>query len=163
MSQKNAIDRILSEIGPQIQAKVSELLGHPLQLGRLETGTFLAGELQNPPTRVLCYLEVEGFATGTAYLGIGLSDAVRLGGTLVMLPGEELETRAGGEDFDGEEADAYGEIASSSPGLSTRFSPASPRERTTSRRPGSRLWEGAVEGHPPGRPEAICSTGLPGP
>ncbi len=111
MSQKNAIDRILSEIGPQIQAKGSELLGHPLQLGRLETGTFLAGELQNPPTRVLCYLEVEGFATGTAYLGIGLSDAVRLGGTLVMLPGEELEKRAGGEDFDGEEADAYGEIA----------------------------------------------------
>ena len=52
-----------------------------------------------------------GEITGKGCLFIGIKDAIRLGGTLIMLPSGELEEVIGREEYTEEVEDSYGEIA----------------------------------------------------
>ena len=56
-------------------------------------------------------IEVVGDVTGTGCLLAGIKDAIRLGGTLIMLPSSELEEVIGREEYGEEVEDSYGEIS----------------------------------------------------
>lgn len=60
---------------------------------------------------VMTRLQIRGAKEGFGYLFAELPDAVVLGATLIMLPDEEIEEQKSSGAFEGEVADAYGEIA----------------------------------------------------
>ena len=60
---------------------------------------------------ILTRLQVSGDKEGTGYLLFQVADAVILGGTLIMLPQEEIEAQKNAASLEGETADAFGEIA----------------------------------------------------
>ncbi len=60
---------------------------------------------------IITRLQVSGDKEGTGYLLVQVADAVVLGGTLIMLPKEEIETQKSSGSLEGEAADAFGEIA----------------------------------------------------
>jgi hypothetical protein len=61
--------------------------------------------------QVIANMDVVGELEGRSYLSIGLRDAIRIGGTLIMLPNSELESVVAEENFGEDTQDAYGEIA----------------------------------------------------
>jgi chemotaxis protein CheY-P-specific phosphatase CheC len=60
---------------------------------------------------IITRLQISGDKEGTGYLLLQVPDAVLLGGTLIMLPQEEIESQMSAGSLDGEAADAFGEIA----------------------------------------------------
>jgi CheY-like chemotaxis protein len=60
---------------------------------------------------ILTFMTVSGSAGGQIYLFNQTKDAILMGGTLIMLPDEELHDQMNKGKFEGEVADAYGEVA----------------------------------------------------
>lgn len=56
-------------------------------------------------------IKVSGDRDATGFLFAQLSDAIILGGTLIMLPEEQISEQVAKSAFDGEAVDAYGEVA----------------------------------------------------
>ncbi len=69
--------------------------------------------------QVIANLDVVGELEGKSYLSVGLRDAIRIGGTLIMLPAAELESVVAEENFSEDTQDAYGEIANIISGVYT--------------------------------------------
>ncbi len=61
--------------------------------------------------QILARIDLSGEIEGKGCLVIGIKDAIRLGGTLIMLPDSELEEVVGREEYTDETEDSYGEIA----------------------------------------------------
>ncbi len=59
----------------------------------------------------LTHMKVTGDRPGLGYMVVQVPDAVVLGGTLIMLPDDQIEEQKNAGQLDGEVADAYGEIA----------------------------------------------------
>lgn len=60
---------------------------------------------------ILTHMKVTGDKEGLGFMLVQVPDAVVMGGTLIMLPDDQIEEQRSAGDFDGEVADAFGEIA----------------------------------------------------
>ncbi len=113
MDAKKRIDKILTAAHEQVKEEIGVLLGVEFSLSD-ERNTlaskeeFLDGLIGK---QILARVDLAGDLEGQGCLVIGIKDAIRLGGTLIMLPDAELEEVVGREEYAGETEDSYGEIA----------------------------------------------------
>ncbi|AJF07611.1 hypothetical protein [Geoalkalibacter subterraneus] len=110
---RKVVDNVLDSVFKEIAKDLSDLIGKTLKC---------AGPSYQPLSKedylalprdkgAISFLETSGDAKGNAFLIVRQKDAILFGGTLVMLPEEELRAKVKACDFDGEEGDAYGEVA----------------------------------------------------
>lgn len=113
MAQRKRIDKILDAIERKIQDEVATLLGCEFSLfsgdRELLSKEEVFSRLQGK--QICAHLDITGDHAGKGCLLIGIKDAIRLGGTLIMLPDLELQEVVGREEYREELADSYGEIA----------------------------------------------------
>jgi CheY-specific phosphatase CheX len=119
---KAKVDKLLSLCQKKMQEEVSSLLGTDVKLRDINNKIidkegFFFDEVS--AKQVITTLEVVGAVEGKSYLAIDLRDAIRVGGTLIMLPAGELESVVKDEEFGEDAADAYGEIANIISGVYT--------------------------------------------
>lgn len=112
MAKQEVIDKVLKFARTKIDSEVSGLLG-----AQLTTSTPAARMLskadffQSVDKKVITRMRVEGELTGEVFIAVSLRDAIRLGGTLIMLPEGEISSHINNEIFGEDESDAFGEIA----------------------------------------------------
>lgn len=111
---KKVADVVLKATLEQVAEEVGALLGQSfacsdIKLEMLTKEDFFGSRCLEKST--LTYMDVTGDAEGRIYLMNQVKDAILMGGTLIMLPEEEIEAHIGKGEFDGEVADAYGEVA----------------------------------------------------
>ncbi len=119
---KKRIDKILALCRDKMENEVSALLGTSVKLSNLENLIVSKEEFffeQVSGKQVLANLDVVGELEGKSYLSVGIRDAIRIGGTLIMLPSAELDSVAAEENFGEDTQDAYGEIANIIAGVYT--------------------------------------------
>jgi chemotaxis protein CheY-P-specific phosphatase CheC len=122
MDQKKRIDKILDAVETRVQGEVGTLLGTEFSIiegdkeliGKEELFNGLSGK------QICAHLDITGDITGKGCLLIGIKDAIRLGGTLIMLPDMELQEVIGREEYREEIEDSYGEIANIIAGAVTK-------------------------------------------
>ena len=113
MKQQKRVDKILQAVKSRTQDEVGALLGAVFVLGTesyeliSKKGSF--DQLQGK--QVCAEIDITGDITGKGCLLLGIKDAIRLGGTLIMLPESELDEVMGREEYSEEIEDSYGEIA----------------------------------------------------
>lgn len=122
IKHKNRVDKILASCRDKMMAEVSALLGSDVKLTNLENliiskEEFFFDEVSGK--QVIANMDVVGELEGKSYLSVGLRDAIRIGGALIMLPVSELESIVAGEEFSEDAQDAYGEIANIIAGVYT--------------------------------------------
>ncbi len=113
MIKQAVFDKILDVTLENIAQEVGTLLGQEFACSP-HAGSFVSQEDyldQVNQVSVLSKLVISGDATGEAYIITNVGDSITLGGTLIMLPADEIEERREKKNFDGEAADAFGEIA----------------------------------------------------
>ncbi len=120
--QKKIIDKILAACRDRMVDEVSALLGTEVTLSNLEN--IIVGKEEFffdkvTGKQVIASMDMVGELEGKSYLSIGLRDAIRIGGTLIMLPSSELDSVAAAEDFNEDTQDAFGEIANIIAGVYT--------------------------------------------
>ncbi len=113
MKARERLDRIIESCRERIQTEVSALLGKQLTLAKAETDILTKEDFFSMPAgkMVLAHIQMEGDIEGQGALLVLLKDAIRIGGTLIMLPESELETVIAEESYTEELEDSYGEIA----------------------------------------------------
>ncbi len=113
MNQQKRINKILEAVEARIQNEVGALLGADFSLisgdRKLVSKEDAFDSLQGK--QICAQMDITGEITGKGCLLIGIKDAIRLGGTLIMLPAGELEEVIGREEYSEEIEDSYGEIA----------------------------------------------------
>jgi len=107
------IDQLSEEIGALLGAPI-ELIDHRLE--RLNKDDLFA---MSRGRSVISTMVVSGDHSGDSFIITDLKDSVILGGTLIMLPQEQIEENCKLRTFDGEAADAYGEVANIIAGVYT--------------------------------------------
>ncbi len=121
--QKKRVDACLAECRVKMEEEVGALLGAEIKLSDHTTSIVTkedyfmdeaAGKL------VLAHMDIVGELDGNGYLAVSLKDAIRIGGTLIMLPPEELDNVVNEGDFSEDSDDAYGEIANIISGVYTK-------------------------------------------
>lgn len=120
--QQKRVDKILASCRERMEDEVGALLGTEVKLSNLENlivskEEFFFDEVTGK--QVLANMDVVGELEGKSYLSVGLRDAIRIGGTLIMLPSAELDSVAAAEDFSEDTQDAFGEIANIIAGVYT--------------------------------------------
>ncbi|WP_429884631.1 hypothetical protein [Geoalkalibacter halelectricus] len=110
---RGVVDNILGNAFKEIAKDLSDLVGQPVKCaGPAFQPLTKADYLALPRDKgALARLEINGDYQGEAFLIVRQRDAVLFGGTLIMLPDEELAAKVKAAKFEGEEADAYGEVA----------------------------------------------------
>lgn len=106
-------DKILESVAKRIQDEVSGLIGAPFILSAPQK-QFISKEdafEQLSGKQVLVKMDVTGDVQGLGCLLLELKDAIRLGGTLIMLPDDSLEEMVAAGDYNEDAEDSYGEIA----------------------------------------------------
>lgn len=113
MNEESLLKTILGEAREKIQEEIGSLLGRTLTLEppKIKQVSKQAAFAETARKLVLTRIGVDGDLEGEMFLFTPLRDAILLGGTLIMLPSSELETRIKKEEFGEEENDAFGEIA----------------------------------------------------
>lgn len=113
MDHKKRLDKVLQEAEKRVQEEVGALLGADFTLigeeCRFLSKEDIFSELRGK--QICAMMDIVGDIEGNGCLLIGIKDAIRLGGTLIMLPDSELEEVCGREDYTEEVADSFGEIA----------------------------------------------------
>jgi chemotaxis protein CheY-P-specific phosphatase CheC len=113
MKALQRFEKIIEAVRGRIEEEVSSLVGEQLTL-TLRPGTVVGKEdfFSQPSGKlVVARMDLTGEVSGSGALIISVKDAIRLGGTLIMLPPSELEDVIADERYDGETEDSYGEIA----------------------------------------------------
>lgn len=112
MNEESLLKTILGEAREKIQEEVGGLLGRTLTLEppRIKQISKDAAFAEASRKLVLTRIAIDGDLDGEMFLFTPLRDAILLGGTLIMLPSSELDTRIKKEEFGEEENDAFGEI-----------------------------------------------------
>ncbi len=110
---KKVADIVLKATIEQVAEEVGALLGQSftcsdLQLEMVSKSNFFNNYCLDKS--ILTHVEVSGDTSGKMYLLNQTKDAILMGGTLIMLPEEEIQGHIGKGAFDGEVADAYGEV-----------------------------------------------------
>lgn len=121
--QKKRVDACLAECRVQMEEEVSALLGADIKLSDHAT-TIISKEdyfMDEAAGKiVLAHMDIVGELDGKSYLAVSQKDAIRIGGTLIMLPPEELDNVVNEGDFSEDSEDAYGEIANIISGVYTK-------------------------------------------
>ena len=107
------IDKILAAVCKRAQDDVSALIGTTFTLSAPHS-QFVSKEdafEQLSGKQVLAKMDVTGDVQGLACLLLELKDAIRLGGTLIMLPDDALEEMVSTGEYNEDAEDSYGEIA----------------------------------------------------
>jgi chemotaxis protein CheY-P-specific phosphatase CheC len=130
MKAQERFDKILLAGTSRIPDEVSALIGKSFKLGEPRTGPVdketLFADLGGK--QVLAHIQIEGDIQGKGCLLIGIKDAIRIGGTLIMLPEAELETVVADQQYSEELQDSYGEVANIICGAATvSFEEQSPK------------------------------------
>ena len=111
---KKLADVVFNATITQASEEVGALLGHPLtcddvQLIMTSKADFFSNHCLEKS--ILTHMKVTGDKEGLGYMLIQVPDAVVLGGTLIMLPEDQIAELKAANIFDGEIADSFGEIA----------------------------------------------------
>jgi chemotaxis protein CheY-P-specific phosphatase CheC len=111
--QLKRFNKILEAVEVRVQQEVSALLGADfILIGRLREPVSKLQAFERLKGKQVCArMDISGESDGRGCLLVGIKDAIRLGGTLIMLPEAELEEVIGREEYSEELADSYGEIA----------------------------------------------------
>ncbi len=119
--QKKVIDGLLKLCGNKVGEEVTALVGDQLKLNNLAHNIYSKEELLEIPQgkQALTRMEIRGDRTGEAYLFLNVSAAIFMGGSLIMLPEQELEETVRNEVFGDDAQDAFGEIANIIAGVYT--------------------------------------------
>jgi chemotaxis protein CheY-P-specific phosphatase CheC len=113
MKAQQKLDKILESVTEKIQDEVSSLIGASLTLSNSQN-TFISKEDffdHVSGKHIAAKLEVSGDVECSACLLVTVKDAIRLGGTLIMLPQNELDKAISSDDYNEETKDSFGEIA----------------------------------------------------
>lgn len=123
MDAKKRIDKILTAVQEQVKEEIGVLLGVEFSLGGVKSTLATKEEFFEglAGKQILAKIDLAGELEGRGCLVIGIKDAIRLGGTLIMLPDSELEEVVGREEYTGETEDSYGEIANIIAGAYTKL------------------------------------------
>jgi len=110
---KERLDKIMASCRERMQEEVSALLGKVMTFAEPETRILSKEEFFSEPAgkSVLAHVQLEGDIEGHGCLLVPIRDAIRIGGTLIMLPDSELENVISEEEYTEELEDSYGEIA----------------------------------------------------
>lgn len=110
---KKRIDKVLSESTGRVQEEVGALLGVELTVTSIDSVIQTKEEIFDnlKGKQVFAHVDYSGDIEGVGGLILGLKGAIRLGGTLIMLPPAELDEVVGREEYSEELDDSYGEIA----------------------------------------------------
>jgi chemotaxis protein CheY-P-specific phosphatase CheC len=119
---KKRVDKVLTTCSERMADEISALLGTDVRLTHLENllvskEEFFFEEVSGK--QIIADMDVVGELEGNSYLSVSLRDAIRVGGSLIMLPAAELETVVSEEDLSEDIQDAYGEIANIIAGVYT--------------------------------------------
>ena len=113
MDAQKRLDKILIAAHDRVQEEVSALIGAEVKFSA--SGSILTTKAQFFDTltgkQVFAKVDLTGDIVDVGGISIGIRGAIRLGGTLIMLPPAELEEVAGREEYSEEIDDSYGEIA----------------------------------------------------
>lgn len=120
--QRKKVDSLLQTCRERVGEEVGALLGVTVSCGEADNKpvtkeAFFLEETSGK--QVIAELDVVGDREDKSFLFVSLKDAIRIGGTLIMLPPSELETAVAEEDFGADSQDAYGEIANIIAGVYT--------------------------------------------
>ncbi len=121
--QKKRINACLKECKNRMQDEVGALLGTEVILSDHATRIVTKEDYfmdEASGKQVLAYMDVVGDVEGKSYLYVGLKDAIYIGGTLIMLPPDELDKVVLEAEFGDDSEDAYGEIANIISGVYTK-------------------------------------------
>ncbi|HHB75046.1 MAG TPA: hypothetical protein ENK84_00675 [Desulfobulbus sp.] len=127
---KERLDKIMAACRQRMQEEVSALLGKTLTFADPQTKILTKEDFFSEPAgkSVLAHVKLDGDIEGHGCLIAPIRDAIRIGGTLIMLPDSELETVINEEEYTEELEDSYGEIANIICGsLSTTFEEQFPK------------------------------------
>lgn len=119
---KKRVDKVLASCSQKMADEISALLGADVKMTHLENmlvskEEFFFDEVSGK--QIIANMDVVGELEGKSYLSVGLRDAIRVGGSLIMLPIAELESVIAEEDLTEDIQDAYGEIANIISGVYT--------------------------------------------
>ncbi len=112
MKAKQRIDKIVESVTKKIQEEVTSLIGAELTLSETEN-TFVSKEefFDQPSGKIIAVkFAITGEIEGAGCLLMRVKDAIRLGGTLIMLPLNELEQIIANDEYNDETKDSFGEI-----------------------------------------------------
>jgi chemotaxis protein CheY-P-specific phosphatase CheC len=110
---RERLDKIMVSCRERMQEEVSALLGKVITFAEPETKVLTKEDFFSEPAgkSVLAHVQLEGDIEGHGCLLVPIRDAIRIGGTLIMLPDSELESVISEEEYTEELEDSYGEIA----------------------------------------------------
>ena len=113
MKNKAVIDHIIGTANSRMAEEMSTLLGQTVSQSNLKVQLTTKEDYFAEPQgkAALTRMKIAGEGEGESYVLLSQDAALTLGGTLIMLPPDEIESRIKSGSFDGEEADAFGEIA----------------------------------------------------
>lgn len=119
---KKKIDTILELAQERVGSEVGGLMGATLTMSDLTTRLISKEDFFEEPSGKLIFSEMQlsGDIEGDGCILISIKDAIRLGGTLIMLPENELEEVVASEEYSEELEDSYGEIANIIAGAYTK-------------------------------------------
>jgi len=128
--KRERLDKIMAACRERMQEEVSALLGKVITFAEPETKVLSKEEYFSEPAgkSVLARVQLEGDLEGRGCLIVPIRDAIRIGGTLIMLPDSELDSVISEEEYTEELEDSYGEIANIICGsLTTTFEEQHPK------------------------------------
>jgi len=111
---KKLTDAVFNATISQIGEEIGALLGQDLSCSDIKLlmtsrSKFFSEHCTEKVT--MSYMKVSGDRTGCGYMFTQLPDAIILGGTLIMLPDDQIEEQARQQQLEGEVADAFNEVA----------------------------------------------------
>jgi len=111
--KQERLDKIMVACRERMQEEVSALLGKTMAFAEPKTKILSKEDFFSEPAgkSVLAHIKLDGDIEGDGCLIVPVRDAIRIGGTLIMLPDSELETVIAEEEYSEELEDSYGEIA----------------------------------------------------
>ncbi|MDP3480386.1 MAG: hypothetical protein Q8R88_11480 [Desulfoprunum sp.] len=113
MEAQKRIDKVLAAAQKKVESEVGVLLGVPFVLsGTLYQPVSKKDFFDNLSGRqIVAKIDVTGEIVGDGCLVVSIKDAIRLGGTLIMLPPSELEDVIARDGYNEDTEDSFGEIA----------------------------------------------------
>lgn len=116
------LDKVLEEARKQVEEEVGSLMGVTFKLSPLLNKLASKEDYfeEQAEKKIVANIDISGDIEGCGGLVISVKDAIRLGGTLIMLPHAELEEVVKSENYTEEIEDSYGEIANIVAGAYTK-------------------------------------------
>lgn len=123
MKSQQRLDKVLDIARENVQEEVGALMGVTFKLSDFFKQLIQKEEYFDELVgkKVVAKIDITGEIEGEGGLVIDVKDAIRLGGTLIMLPQAELDEVVNSETYTDETEDSYGEIANIVSGAFTKI------------------------------------------